>query len=104
MKKIEALIKPFRFAEVRDALREAGINRMTATEVKGFGGQKAHTEFYRSKVCTVDFLPNIKIELVVADAQLDVAIKAIAKPAKAGIAASDEILVSTIEQAAFVPS
>ncbi|MGD0614094.1 MAG: P-II family nitrogen regulator [Verrucomicrobiota bacterium] len=102
MKKIEALIKPFRFEEVKNALCEAGIKKMTTTEVKGFGGHKGHTEIYRSKEYTVDFLPNIKIELVVTEEQLDQVIKAIAKPAKTGNAGSDEILVSTIEQAACV--
>jgi nitrogen regulatory protein P-II 1 len=99
MKKIEAIIKPFRLEEVKDALGELGINRMTTTEVKdGRGG--GHTEVYRSSEYTIDFMPNIKIELVVTDEQLEAAVKAIAKPGKTGRKEGDEIFVSTIELAA----
>lgn len=100
MKKIEAIIKPFRLEEVKDALRELGINRMTTAEVKGFGRGRGHTEFYRSSEYTIDFIPNIKIELVVTDEQLEAAVKAIAKPGKTGRNGGDEIFVSTIELAA----
>jgi nitrogen regulatory protein P-II 1 len=100
MKKIEAIIKPFRLEEVKDALGELGINRMTTTEVKGFGRGGGHTEVYRSSECTIDFVPNIKIELVVTDEQLEAAVKAIAKPGKTGRNGGDEIFISTIELAA----
>ncbi len=102
MKKIEVIIKPFKLEEIKEALGEVGIKRMTTTEVKGFGRQESHTEIYRGRQYTVDFLPNIKIELVVADEQLDRAVKAIAKPAEAGKNGGDEIFVSTIEPAARV--
>ena len=79
MKKIEAIIKPFKLEEVKDALNEIGIEGMTVSEVKGFGRQKGHTEIYRGSEYTVDFLPKIKIELVVADGQIDAAVGAIVK-------------------------
>jgi len=79
MKKIEAIIKPFKLEEVKDALGEVGIEGMTVTEVKGFGRQKGHTEIYRGSEYTVDFLPKIKIELVVADGQADAAVGAIVR-------------------------
>src|ERR1035438_2128670 len=100
MKKIEAIIKQFRLEEVKDALGELGINRMTTTEVKGFGRGGGHTEVYRGREYTIDFIPNIKIELVVTDEQLEAAVKAIAKPGETGRNGGDEILVSTIELAA----
>ena len=100
MKKIEAIIKPFRLEEVKDALGELGINRMTTTEVKGFGREGGHTEVYRSREYTIDFMPNIKIELVVTDEQLESAVKAIATPGKTGRNGGDEVFVSTIELAA----
>jgi nitrogen regulatory protein PII len=100
MKKIEAIIKPFRLEEVKDALAELGINRMTTTEVKGFGRGVGHTEIYRSSEYTIDFVLNIKIEVVVTDEQLEAAVKAIAKPGETGTARGDEIFVSTIELAA----
>lgn len=98
MKKIEAVIKPFKLEEVKDALGEAGIDGMTVTEVKGFGRQKGHTEIYRGSEYTVDFLPKIKIELVVADAKAGTAIDAIIKAAKTGKIGDGKIFVSTIEE------
>jgi nitrogen regulatory protein PII len=99
MKKIEAIIKPFKLEEVKDSLAEIGIEGMTITEVKGFGRQKGHTEIYRGSEYTVDFLPKIKIELVVADASLDNAVGAIVKAAKTGKIGDGKVFVSTIEQA-----
>ena len=84
MKKIEAIIKPFKLDEVKDALAEVGLAGMTVTEVKGFGRQKGHTEVYRGSEYTVDFLPKIKLEIVVDDAQLEEASKAIIGAAKTG--------------------
>ena len=84
MKKIEAIIKPFKLEEVKDALSDVGIEGMTVTEVKGFGRQKGHTEIYRGSEYTVDFLPKIKLELVIADAQVTPAVNAIVKAAKTG--------------------
>src|SRR6516162_5324906 len=84
MKKIEAIIKPFKLEEVKDALAELGIEGMTVSEVKGFGRQKGHTEIYRGSEYTVDFLPKIKIEVVLADSRLEPAIEAIVKSAKTG--------------------
>ena len=99
MKKIEAIIKPFKLEEVKDALSELGIEGMTVSEVKGFGRQKGHTEIYRGSEYTVDFLPKIKIELVVADGQLDPAVGAIIKAAKTGKIGDGKVFVSNIEQA-----
>src|SRR3954471_15026994 len=99
MKKIEAIIKPFKLEEVKDALSEIGIEGMTVTEVKGFGRQKGHTEIYRGSEYTVDFLPKIKLELVIADAQVEPAIAAILKSAKTGKIGDGKIFVSTVEQA-----
>ncbi len=99
MKKIEAIIKPFKLEEVKDALGEVGIEGMTATEVKGFGRQKGHTEIYRGSEYTVDFLPKIKLELVVADNKVDAAVAAIVKAAKTGKIGDGKIFVSTVEQA-----
>jgi len=84
MKKVEAIIKPFKLEEVKDALGELGIEGMTVTEVKGFGRQKGHTEIYRGSEYTVDFLPKIKLELVLADNRVDGAVAAIVKAAKTG--------------------
>src|SRR5207302_7443397 len=84
MKKIEAIIKPFKLEEVKDALGEVGITGMTVSEVKGFGRQKGHTEIYRGSEYTVDFLPKVKIELVLPDAQADSAVAVIVKSAKTG--------------------
>jgi len=99
MKKIEAIIKPFKLEEVKDALGEIGIEGMTVSEVKGFGRQKGHTEIYRGSEYTVDFLPKIKIELVVADNQTDSAVGAIIKAAKTGKIGDGKVFVSGIEQA-----
>ncbi len=98
MKKIEAIIKPFKLEEVKDALSEIGIEGMTVSEVKGFGRQKGHTEIYRGSEYTVDFLPKIKIELVIADGQKDAAIAAIVKAAKTGKIGDGKVFVSTIEE------
>jgi nitrogen regulatory protein PII len=99
MKKIEAIIKPFKLEEVKDALGEIGIEGMTVTEVKGFGRQKGHTEIYRGSEYTVDFLPKIKIELVLPDAQVDAAVAAIVKTAKTGKIGDGKVFVSTVEEA-----
>jgi nitrogen regulatory protein PII len=99
MKKIEAIIKPFRLGEVKDALHEIGIEGMTVCEVKGFGRQKGHTEIYRGSEYTVDFLPKIKIETVVADSRKDAAVAAIIKAAKTGKIGDGKVFVSTIEEA-----
>ena len=99
MKKIEAIIKPFKLDEVKVALNEIGIEGMTVVEVKGFGRQKGHTEIYRGSEYTVDFLPKIKIELVVADALLDRAIEAIIKAAKTSKIGDGKVFVSNLEQA-----
>jgi len=99
MKKIEAIIKPFKLEEVKDALGEVGIEGMTVTEVKGFGRQKGHTEIYRGSEYTVDFLPKIKLELVVADSSVEAAVTAIIKAAKTGKIGDGKIFVSAVEQA-----
>jgi nitrogen regulatory protein P-II 1 len=99
MKKIEAIIKPFKLEEVKDALGEIGIEGMTVTEVKGFGRQKGHTEIYRGSEYTVDFLPKIKIELVLPDEKLDEAVEAIVKTAKTGKIGDGKVFVSTIDEA-----
>jgi nitrogen regulatory protein P-II 1 len=99
MKKIEAIIKPFKLEEMKDALNEIGIEGMTVSEVKGFGRQKGHTEIYRGSEYTVDFLPKIKVELVVADNQTDAAVGAIIKSAKTGKIGDGKVFVSNIEQA-----
>lgn len=99
MKKIEAIIKPFKLQEVKDALSELGIHGMTVTEVKGFGRQKGHTEIYRGSEYTVDFLPKVKIETVLADQQVTPAIEAIIKAAKTGKIGDGKIFVSAIIEA-----
>ena len=99
MKKIEAIIKPFRLTDVKDALNEIGIQGLTVTEVKGFGRQKGHTEIYRGSEYTVDFLPKMKVETVVADNMKDAAVKAIIKAAKTGKIGDGKIFVSNIEEA-----
>jgi nitrogen regulatory protein P-II 1 len=99
MKKIEAIIKPFKLEEVKDALGELSIEGMTVSEVKGFGRQKGHTEIYRGSEYTVDFLPKIKIELVLADNQVEAAIGAIVKSAKTGKIGDGKVFVSGVEQA-----
>jgi len=99
MKKIEAIIKPFKLEEVKDALGEVGITGMTVTEVKGFGRQKGHTEIYRGSEYTVDFLPKIKLELVIADGDVAQAVGAIVKAAKTGKIGDGKVFVSPVEEA-----
>jgi nitrogen regulatory protein P-II 1 len=99
MKKIEAIIKPFKLDEVKDALSEVGLAGMTVTEVKGFGRQKGHTEVYRGSEYTVDFLPKIKLEVVVGDSQLDDAIKAITEAAKTGKIGDGKVFILPVEEA-----
>ncbi len=99
MKKIEAIIKPFKLDEVKDALSSIGIDGMTVTEVKGFGRQKGHTEIYRGSEYTVDFLPKIKIEVVLGDAEVEAAVDAIIKAAKTGKIGDGKVFVSNIENA-----
>src|SRR5262245_56083686 len=99
MKKIEAIIKPFKLEEVKDALAEVGIEGMTVTEVKGFGRQKGHTEIYRGSEYTVDFLPKIKIEIVVADGNTNAVLGAIVKSAKTGKIGDGKVFVSSVEEA-----
>ena len=98
MKKIEAVIKPFKLDEVREALSEIGITGLTVTEVKGFGRQKGHTELYRGAEYVVDFLPKIKLECAVTDAQLDAALDAIAATANTGKIGDGKIFVFDLEQ------
>ena len=97
MKKIEAVIKPFKLDEVREALSEVGITGLTVTEVKGFGRQKGHTELYRGAEYVVDFLPKVKIEIVVNADQTDLAIEAIIKAARTGKIGDGKIFVSPID-------
>ena len=98
MKKIEAIIKPFKLDEVKDALAEIGLAGMTVTEVKGFGRQKGHTEIYRGSEYTVDFLPKIKLEIVVDDGQVEEASKAVVAAAKTGKIGDGKVFVSSVEQ------
>jgi nitrogen regulatory protein P-II 1 len=98
MKKIEAVIKPFKLDEVREALSEIGVNGLTVTEVKGFGRQKGHTELYRGAEYVVDFLPKIKIELVVTDEMVEAAMEAIIKSAHTGKIGDGKIFVSAINR------
>ena len=99
MKKIEAIIKPFKLEEVKEALAEIGIEGMTVTEVKGFGRQKGHTEIYRGSEYTVDFLPKIKIEIVLADSLAEKATEAIIKAAKTGKIGDGKIFVIPVDEA-----
>ena len=99
MKIVMAIIKPFKLDEVRDALTAVGVHGMTVTEVKGYGRQKGHTEIYRGSEYTVDFLPKIKLELVVADNQVDPAVAAIVKAAKTGKIGDGKVFVCNIENA-----
>jgi nitrogen regulatory protein P-II 1 len=99
MKKIEAIIKPFKLEEVQDALSEVGVEGMTITEVKGFGRQKGHTEIYRGSEYTVDFLPKVKIEIVLSDSQLEPAVAAIVKAARTGKIGDGKVFVSAIQEA-----
>ena len=99
MKKIEAIIKPFKLDEVKEALQEAGIQGLTVTEVKGFGRQKGHTELYRGAEYVVDFLPKVKIEIVLSDDLVDTAVQAIISAARTGKIGDGKIFVSPVEQA-----
>jgi len=98
MKKIEAIFKPFKLDEVREALSEIGVSGLTVTEVKGFGRQKGHTELYRGAEYVVDFLPKVKVEVVVPDKLLENAIDAIVKAARTGKIGDGKIFVTTVEQ------
>jgi nitrogen regulatory protein P-II 1 len=98
MKKIEAIIKPFKLDEVREALSEIGVTGLTVTEVKGCGRQKGHTELYRGAEYVVDFLPKVKIEIVVSDAVVESAIDAIVKAARTGKIGDGKIFVTAVEQ------
>ena len=98
MKKITAIIKPFKLDEVREALSDANINGLTVTEVKGFGRQKGHTELYRGAEYVVDFLPKVKIEIVLDNNMLELAIEAILKSARTGKIGDGKIFVQDIEQ------
>jgi len=99
MKKIEAIIKPFKLEEVKDALSEVGIEGMTVSEVKGFGRQKGHTEIYRGSEYTVDFLPKVKVEIVLGDDVADSAVDAIVKAAKTGKIGDGKVFISAVEEA-----
>jgi len=99
MKKIEAIIKPFKLEEVKDALADAGVRGMTVTEVKGFGRQKGHTEIYRGSEYTVDFLPKVKVEVVVDDDTVDAIAQVIVKSANTGKVGDGKVFISHVEQA-----
>ena len=99
MKKIEAIIKPFKLEDVKEALSAMGVEGMTVSEVKGFGRQKGHTEIYRGSEYTVDFLPKLKIEIVLADASAGPAVDAIIKAAKTGKIGDGKVFVSSVENA-----
>ncbi|MEN9588759.1 MAG: hypothetical protein RLZZ481_545 [Pseudomonadota bacterium] len=99
MKQVTAIIKPFKLDEVREALAEVGVNGLTVTEVKGFGRQKGHTELYRGAEYVVDFLPKIRIEMVIADSMVDDVIEAIVKAARTGKIGDGKIFVMPVEQA-----
>jgi len=98
MKQITAIIKPFKLEEVREALAEVGVSGLTVTEVKGFGRQKGHTELYRGAEYVVDFLPKVKVELVIRDEDVDRAIEAIIQAAKTGKIGDGKIFVTPVEQ------
>ena len=99
MKKIEAIVKPFKLEEIKDALQEMGIQGMTVSEVRGFGRQKGHTEIFRGSEYTVDFLPKIKIELVVSDTELQSAVGTIIRTARTGKIGDGKVFVSEISDA-----
>ena len=99
MKKIEAIIKPFKLDEVREALSEVGVSGLTVTEVKGFGRQKGHTELYRGAEYVVDFLPKVKVELILADSMVDSAIEAIVKAARTGKIGDGKIFLTRVDDA-----
>ena len=98
MKKIEAVVKPFKLDEVREALSDIGVTGLTVTEVKGFGRQKGHTELYRGAEYVVDFLPKVKVEVVVGDALVEKAMDAIVKAARTGKIGDGKIFVTTVER------
>jgi nitrogen regulatory protein P-II 1 len=98
MKKVEAIIKPFKLDEVREALSEIGVSGLTVTEVKGFGRQKGHTELYRGAEYVVDFLPKVKVEVIMADGLVERAIEAIVKAARTGKIGDGKIFVTSVEQ------
>ena len=99
VKKVEAVIKPFKLDDVKDALHDTGVSGITVTEVKGFGRQKGHTELYRGAEYVIDFLPKVKIEVVVEDSLVDNVVEAIAESARTGRIGDGKIFVSDIEQA-----
>ncbi len=99
MKQVTAIIKPFKLDEVREALAEVGVNGLTVTEVKGFGRQKGHTELYRGAEYVVDFLPKIRIEMIIADEIVDSVIEALLRAARTGKIGDGKIFVSSVEQA-----
>ena len=99
MKKIEAIIKPFKLDEVKEALQEVGVQGITVTEAKGFGRQKGHTELYRGAEYVVDFLPKVKIEIVVAEARMEASVEAIQKAARTGRIGDGKIFVLNVEEA-----
>ncbi|MCT4655225.1 MAG: P-II family nitrogen regulator [Cohaesibacter sp.] len=98
MKKIEAIIKPFKLDEVKEALQEVGLQGITVIEAKGFGRQKGHTELYRGAEYVVDFLPKVKVEVILADEQIDAAVEAIQKAAQTGRIGDGKIFISSVEQ------
>ncbi len=98
MKKVEMIIKPFKLDEVKDALHEIGVQGMTITEVKGFGRQKGHTELYRGAEYVVDFLPKVKIDVVIEDSQLEEVLESVEETARTGRIGDGKIFVSTIEE------
>ena len=98
MKKVEAIIKPFKLDEVREALSDIGVSGLTVTEVKGFGRQKGHTELYRGAEYVVDFLPKVKVEVIMADNLVDRAIEAVVKAARTGKIGDGKIFVTSVEQ------
>jgi nitrogen regulatory protein P-II 1 len=99
MKKVEAIIKPFKLEDVKEALKDIGITGMTVTEVKGFGRQKGHTEIYRGSEYTVDFLPKVKIELAISDAQVKQVVELIVKSARTGKIGDGKVFISPLEDA-----
>jgi nitrogen regulatory protein P-II 1 len=99
MKKIEAIIKPFKLDEVKDKLNELGVQGITVTEVKGFGRQKGHTELYRGAEYVVDFLPKIKMEIILADSQTEEVVNAITKAAQTGRIGDGKIFITNLEEA-----
>ena len=98
MKKIEAIVKPFKLDEVREALSEIGVTGLTVTEVKGFGRQKGHTELYRGAEYVVDFLPKVKVEVAIDDSQLDQCLEVITKAANTGKVGDGKIFVATLDE------